>query len=917
MSNNLSLNIQTIKRQISIFAALMNSKGKIISKIAGLRLHIFYMVIIMLAITNSGYCQSVSASASDTLKTFKDSLHKDSLRVDTLSMSKDSLSGDSLGSDSSKNKSLESSLGIRISKDALPAVVKAEAEDSAVMDMKKNKFYLYGKSQVNYQEMQLNAGKIIYDQSSNLVDALPSIDTSGNIKERPAFAQGKEKFTYDSLLYNFKSKRAKVHNVRTQYGEGYMFSKQVKRNPDQSVYAYKSVYTTCALDTPHFGIVARKVKVIPGHIIACGPANIMIEGVPTPLFLPFGLFPVSQTQKSGFVLPAYTVEEARGLGLTGGGYYFYLNDHADLLMQSNIYTKGSYLLSGLSNYSDIYHYHGNVFVSYASNKTGENFEPGATTTNDFILRWTHSTDPKAKPGENFNVSVNAGTSTYYSNNSYDPNQILQNQLSSNISYSKNWIGTPFSLTVSALHNQNTQTRQVNVTLPSLNFHVTQINPFQSKKRIGTHWYDKITTSYTLDMQNRTTFYDSAFSFNTLDMKQFQNGVHHSIPISASYTVLRFINMSFSVNYNEYWNTRRIYQGFDQALDRIDTIADQQGFYASRDFNAGVQFSTRIYGMKTFKSGRLKGIRHVMTPSVGFTYRPDFANSPFNYYYQAQIDSYRFATMSPYQNSIIGYPPSGKQGLMSMALNNNLQIKVRSSKDTVTGYKNVTLIDGFSINTAYNAAVDSFQWSDLTMSFRTNVMDKVNISANADYDAYALDYATGQRLRETVWDQGTGLARFKNASLALGSNFHSKPLNSAKNPSNSEEYNRIVRNAGYNDYVDLNIPWSINFSYALSMNNSWLGYYRDTTVLSHNITFQGDCNLTERWKLTFSSSYNFTTKELGITSIDIYRDLHCWQMHLQAIPFGPRKSYNFTLNVKASTLQDLKLMRRRDFRDAAQ
>jgi len=539
-----------------------------------------------------------------------------------------------------------------------------------------------------------------------------------------------------------------------------------------------------------------------------------------------------------------------------------------------------------------------------------------------MLNWAHHSDPKAIPGQSFNASLEVGTSSYYSNNSYDPNQILQNQYQSNISYSKNWQGTPFGLTISGLHNQNTLNKQINVTLPSVNFHVTQINPFQSKKRVGTHWYDKITASYTLDLENRTTFYDSTASFaNFFNSNNFQSGIHHSIPVSASYTIFRYINMSFNVNYNEYWYKEKLYQRWDNTDQKVDST-DMKGFYTARDFNAGVTFSTRIYGMKMFKHSKLRGIRHVITPSIGFTYHPDFGASPYNYYYRTHLDSstnpLTQTYLSPYATSIVGVPPLGKVGSVGLGLNNNLQIKVRSSKDTVTGFKNVTLIDALGITTSYNPAVDSFRWSPIGLNFRTNVADKINISSSASFDPYAFDYDQGRRLPQTMEDKGFGLARFTNATLALGSNFHSKPKGGGPNPTNSEEYGRIIRNAGYNDYVDFNIPWSYNFSYSLSADKSYNPISkRDTTVFSQTLTLQGELQITSRWKVTGNTGYNFTYKQLTLTSIDVYRDLHCWQMHFQTVPFGPRKSFSFTLNVKSAVLQDLKLLRRRDYRDSPQ
>ncbi len=875
------------------------------------------VVIFLLCSSPVAFAQTIidTANANTTGLAAKDSAHT---VADTIAL-KNILRKDSVANanDTSSIKRLEDSLGIKISRDALPNPVKADAVDSTVMDVKSNLFYLYGQAQVNYQDLQLNAGQISYQQSNNIVTAQPIFDSAGTAVDKPSFSQGSEKFTYDSLQYNFKSKRAIVRNVRTQYGEGFVISQQIKRNPDQSIFGWRNVYTTCALDTPHFGIVARKIKVIPGKIIATGSANIVIEGIPTPIYLPFGLFPISQTQKSGFILPTYTIEQARGLGLTNGGYYFYLSDHADLLTEANIYTKGSYAVSGVSTYKSIYQYSGGVSFSYALNKTGQDYEPGATTSKDFMLNWRHQTDAKASPGESFNASVQAGTSTFYSNNSYDPNQILQNQFSSNISYAKSWQGTPFSLTLSALHSQDTRTRLVNVTLPSLNFHVTQFNPFQNKRRTKIKWYDKITSSYSLDGNNRTSFYDSSFHLNRLGLNDFHNGVHQNIPISASYTVLRFINMSFSVNYNEYWNTERLYQNYDLGTKGIDSNY-QRGFYTARDFNANVSFSTRIYGQKMFKTGKLRGIRHVLTPNVGFGYHPDFGASPYNYAYKSRIDSLNnYQTITPFINAI-GVPPIGKSGAVTFGLNNNLQIKVRSSKDTVSGFKNVTLIDGLGISSSYNIAADSFKLAPFALNFRTNILDKINISSSANYDPYVQDLSTGRDVDRLMAENGSGLARFTSAQFSLGSNFHSKPLKtSGPSPTTSEEYNRVMRNNGAKDYVDFNIPWSFNFNYVLTANKSYTYYSRkDTLILAQNITLQGDFSITERTKITVNSGFNISTHQITFTSIDIYRDLHCWQMHIQAIPFGDRKSYNFTLNVKSAVLQDLKLTRRRDYRDAA-
>jgi lipopolysaccharide assembly outer membrane protein LptD (OstA) len=895
----------------------MSLSGKFISNFSSLhRFACCVATIFIIFITNTGYCQSErtkphigntsvdsAAVSADTIK-LNGGIPVDTTGVDSVAVT-----------DSARRKSLEESMGIRISPDALPAIVKADARDSAVLDMEHDVFYLYGKANVKYEDMELSAGQVNYTQATSVVTAAPNDVVKDTGTDRPSFKQGTEKFTYDSMQYNFKSKRAIVRNVNSKYGEGYVHSEQVKRNPDQSIYGSRSIYTTCALDTPHFGIWAKKIKVIPGRVIVSGPANLNIEGVPTPLYLPFGIFPVSTKQKSGFILPTYTLEQQRGFGLINGGYYFYINDNVDLFTQANLYTKGSYALSGISDYNRLYHYRGALRMSYAYNKTGEDFEPNSSITKGFMVNWTHNSDDKAVPGQSFRASVEAGSSTFYSQNSYDPNQVLKNQYQSNITYAKNWMNHPFGLTISALHNQNTQSKQINVTLPSMNFYVNQFNPFQSKNAVGSHWYDKISTSYSMDLQNRTTFYDSTLNLADLSLSNFQNGIKHSVPVSASYTILRYLFMSFSVNYNEYWLSNRIYQQYNDATEKLDSV-NSNGFYATRDFSAGVDFNTRIYGMKMFKNGSLRGIRHVLRPNIGLSYRPDFAKAPFNYYYRsrpnANIDS---IYMSPYPTSVVGGPPQGKSATMSFGLENNLQIKVRSVKDTVAGFKNVILIDGLGLGTSYNAAADSFNWSDLTVNFRTSVLGKINITSSAVYSAYAFDYDQGHRLNKLMIDQGTGVGRFRTARTSAGTNFHSKPKGGAKNPTNSEEYARVMRNAGYNEYVDFNIPWSLNVSYSLDVTRQYTAFsHRDTTVLNHTLTFNGELQVTERWRLVFSSGYNFDEKALTQTSIDVYRDLHCWQMHFQTYPFGPRKFFNFTLNVKSTVLQDLKLVRRRDFRD---
>lgn len=878
----------------------MSLCGKIISKKASIhRLYCFWAVIFVF-VSISGIAQVKPITTQDSISAISDTLSSDSLNVKVDSTIK------------AKKRP-----GVRISKDALSDVVVATAKDSMVMNLDSNLYYLYGKAKVTYEDKVLEAGQVTYNQSNNNVTASPQFDTSGRAIEKPTFTQGQEKIIYDSLQYNFRSKRAIVRNANTQYGEGFLHSEQIKRNPDQSIYGLHNIYTTCALDTPHFGISAKKIKVIPGKVAASGPANIEIEGVPTPLFLPFGLFPISEKHRSGFILPTYTVEQNRGLGLLNGGYYFHISDKLDFLTQLNLFSKGSWQASGSTNYKNIYHYSGEFQLQYAYNKQGESYEPGSTLSKDFMVNWAHRTDPKAKPGQSFNASVRVGTSSFYSNTSYDPLQVVDNQFMSNLSYNKSWQGKPFNLAVSALHNQNTRDGLVNVTLPSIAFNVSSIAPFQSKSYVGKpRWFDKISFSYTLNAQNKTSFYDSLFDINTL---RFSNGISHSIPISANYTLLRYINTSFNIPYNEYWYTEEIRQQYNPVTDKMDSTITK-GFFTARDFSFSVPLSTRIYGMKLFKKGKIRGIRHILEPRVDFTYRPDFGATGFNYYYNTQTDSNKYESLYRFQTSdFVGTIGKGEQRRLGFGINNNLQMKIRSRKDTVSGFKNITLIDGYSITSAYNFAADSLQWSPINMSFRTNVLDKILITAGANFDQYGINKATDRSYAyTTMWQRGDGFARFTDAGISLSTSLTSRPKSKDKTIAPSAK-DGIVFNPDYYNYVDFDIPWSINFSYSLNLSNQYQTVTKKDSLLvsAHNITFGGEFNVTPRWKVSFISGYNLIDKQLQITRIQIFRDLHCWAMRLETVPFGPQKNYNFTINVKAAVLQDLKLMRRRDFRDSVQ
>lgn len=800
-----------------------------------------------------------------------------------------------------------------LSKDKLDHVVNYHSRDSIVYDAREKKLHLFQQAEIGYDDIKVQADYIFYEQDSSRMTALEVKAELSDSNAKPRITQGQESSTFSSLFYNFKSRRALVENAYSQYGEGFILSEQVKRNNDESINGFRNIYTTCNAEVPHFGIAAKRIKIIPNKVAVSGSANLVIEEIPTPLYLPFGLFPLKQGQRSGFKLPTYDMSENLGFGLREGGYYFAINDHVDLLALADIYALGTWRAGVVSSYLYRYRFNGSFSFNYAYNKIGESFEPGSQTSRNFFLTWSHSINPNVIPGSTFNANVNIGSSRYQVNNSHDANLYLNNNYNSSISYSKTWKNKPFSFSAALRHNQNTQTRLVQVTLPDLNFSVNQIFPFQWRKDILTpRWYEKISANYQVSLQNRLDFYDSTFSLNRLKFSDFNNGMQHRIPVQASYNVMKFFNLAFNVNYNEYWYTKRLFKQYNFETDKLDTMR-RDGFFTAREFDASTSLSTRIYGTKIFKRGSIRGIRHVLTPSVSLNYRPDFGSPFFNYYYNSFTDrNFTNTRLSYFEGGLFGYPRDGRVGGIGFNLGNTLQMKIRDKKDTVNGVKKLNLIDGLNISGLYNLAVDSFRWSNIAISYRTTLFETVNISGSMIYSPYMLNKETGARSPKYLIQHKAGLLRFETASLAVGGSLPFKRKNQAAQQ-NETQANAIGQR--YSDYVDFNIPWNLSVNYNLSLTKRFVvKSQKDTLLVNQDLNFFGDVNLTPNWKIGLRSGYDFVQKKISFTSFDIYRDLHCWEMRLNLIPFGYQKSYNFALNVKSSVLQDLKLLRRRDFRD---
>ncbi len=821
-------------------------------------------------------------------------------------------------------ESLEQQWGIKISRDALPSKVKTHARDSTIIQAREKKIYLHGDAKIEFQDLTLQSGHTRFDNTSKEVTAYPAFDTAGKRISIQEFQQGEEKFQYDTLRYNFLSKRAIVRNARMHYGEGFIQSRQVKRNDDGSIFGWKNVYTTCNIpDHPHFGIRANRIKQIPNRMTVSGPANIEIQEIPTPLFLPFGIFPTNKAQKSGFILPTYSMENNRGLGLQKGGYFLMLNPRVNSTVLMDVFSSGSWGIFTSTQYAERYKYSGNFNVNYSHTIFGEEFELNHQSKKDFKVTWDHRMDPKARPGTTFSAEVRVGTQNFNMINGMNANVVLDNQYTSNISYGKSWIGKPYSFTASMRHSQSTLTRRVTVSLPEMIFYLGQFSPFQRKNQVGApKWYEKPTISYSVTFKNTVNFYDSMF--NQLRPRDFNNGLLHSVNLQANYNVLKFFTLNFSVPYTEYWNTRKEIMTFNPTLRQDDT-AMENGFFATRYFSTSASLNTRIYGMFMFKKGRISGIRHVMMPRVSLSYTPSFARDPFNYMYTYMDESGRVSYRSPFTSSPISGPSSFQEmGNISFDLVNTLQAKRRLSDTTAKSDKAIiNLIDGLSVNVMYNMIADTNKLSDIRLDFRTLLFKRLNLSSNATFTPYK--YAGNQRTRYYLWDTDRKLTQLHNASITLGISFdgtnkkrgtESDTTNLGKDE-DTETYRNMMKNGGYKDYYDFNIPWNLSINGSLRVYRQFKNDGTDTLIFAPNLTFNGGLNLTERWKVTVASGIDFTNMKkisLGYTQLTVIRDLHCWQMSLNLVPFGQLRSFYFSLNVKASILQDLKLTRRRSFQD---
>lgn len=822
------------------------------------------------------------------------------------------------------------------SPDALESTVDYSAVDSIRFEVKQQKVFMHTGSDISYQDINLKADYVELDFRKTQIYATGAEDSVGNKVGTPVFQMGENTFESKVMRYNYETKQGLIQKIITQDGEGYLHGTTVKVMPNKVTNISKGSYTTCNLEHPHFEFRFNKAKAIPDKKIVTGPAYFVVEDVPTPIALPFGLFPNKKGQTSGIIIPTFGESANRGFYLENGGYYWAINEYLDFKIIGEIYSLGSWAIKPYLNYRKRYKFNGMFNMNYAINLLGEKGSPDFSRNKDFSVRWIHNQDAKARPNSRFSANVNLVSNKYNKFNPVSTNNYLSNTFQSSINYSTSFNGKYF-LTTTLNHSQNTITHEVNLTLPKITFNVNQFYPLRKKDRVGgKKWTDNISFKYDLNTENRISTLDSLIFKEDLS-KKMRNGVKHTIAISSgAIKVFKNFIWSNSVRYNERWYSESHVKNWSNdtlfvdddpvyGYVKTDTIS---GFNTVRDFSFSSNLNTTIYGMFAFSKGPVKAIRHVIRPSISFSMRPDFSNSEWGYYKYYIGENGEKVLYSMYDGFVYNTAPKGKQGSIGFSLKNNLEMKVKSAKDTITGTKKIVLIEDLALTTSYNLALDSVNLSAISLNGRTTLFKNMQIRFSGRWDPYALN-ENRQRINKFEWQVNQRLLRpesFKwdvSFNLKLNSEMLTgkpSPVKEKESDMGTEEELRDV-NENLEGYVDWNVPWSVNLSYIFSNTTSYTYYngYWDYNIEKNNTLVQtlainGDINVTPKWKFGFNTNFNIQDGEFSYTSLNIYRDLHCWQMSFNWIPFGFRQSWNFTINIKASILQDLKLDKKRDYRD---
>lgn len=850
------------------------------------------------------------------------------------------------------------------------APVTYSASDSLVYDAKNKVAHLYGSAQVKYENMDLASDRISMDIDKSNVKAMGTADSTaeGGVKGKPVFKMGSDEYDTDTIKFNFKSKKALINNVYTEQQDGFLSGMRSKRDSSGVIYLQHGRYTTCDDPHPDFYISLSRAKVRPGKDVVFGPAYLVVCDVPMPFAIPYGFFPFTKSYSSGFIMPTYGDESDRGFYLRDGGYYFAINDKWDLKLLGEIYTKGSWGLSAASNYRKRYKYSGSFYFSYQDTKTGDKGMPDFTEQESFKLQWSHRQDSKANPYSSLSASVNFASTSYERNNLnslYNPQSMTQSTRTSSVNWSTNFSSIGMSLTATTNLSQNMRNSSLAVTLPDLNINIARFYPFRRKKMVGDErWYEKIALSYTGHVSNSiSTKEDLLFKSNLI--KDWRNGWEHRIPVSANFTLFKYINISPNFNFTDRMYTNKVTKSWDEQK-QVEVADTTYGFHNVYNWNMSISASTKLYGFwvpnRKLFGDKIQAIRHVLSPTVSFSYAPDFGASRYGYW-----DTYQktdangnvsLVSYSPYQNSLFGVPGKGKQGSISFTLGNNLEMKVKSDKDS-TGFKKISLIDAFDINMSYNTAAKVRPWSDLGIDLRLKWWKNYTYSMHAVFATYAyeLDEQGNPYVgTHTEWGKGR-FGRFQGMSQNFSFTLTPDKLkklfgggddSDSENSRNRDDDEGVDTNIETNidddmeagkhgakkkggkaktdddGYMAFNMPWSLSVGYGITMreddtrrekfNESTMRYpYKFTQTLN----FSGNVRISDGWNISFSSGYDFENKAMSMTTASLQRDLHCFNMSCSVV-LAPYTSYNFTFRCNASTLTDaLKYDKRSGYSNAVQ
>jgi lipopolysaccharide assembly outer membrane protein LptD (OstA) len=833
------------------------------------------------------------------------------------------------------------------------------ANDSTHIDKKNGIMHLYGKARVIYETFELDAEYIRYDSKNNIIFARGVKNDKGKYYGRPIFKMGADGTGIaDSISYNTKTGKGNVDGIFKEQEGGFFTGGRTKVQPDNEFHVSGTTYSTCNLPEPHYGLHITKGIATENHIIT-GPVYFEFERIPMPLGLPFAFFPKPNKKSSGFILPTPGEDATKGFSLTNGGYYVILSDYWDAKVTGNIFTNGSYDLNLATNYLKRYKYGGNLNLAYSSTRNGLEGTPEFKPQKNFHIGWTHSQNANARPGTTFSASVNAGTSTYFSttaaNATYDINQIAQNTLSSSIAYGKVFGDGLFNLTAALSHSQETQAKTISLTLPQVSLNMSTLTPFYGKNSVGEQkWYQKLTVGYSLQASNTVNTKEDML-FDKDGLKRFKNGFQHNIPISLPFNLFQYLNFNTSINYNERWyfqtvNNRYLENPTGSPTVVTDTV---NGFKRAGEYTLSTGMSTKLYFRKKFANmGKIKGFSHVMTPNLSFSYKPDFSSSNFGYYKDQElytndlrpgksvrtgryVEDYQGKRLkySIFEQGIYGGPSAGKQASIGFSLDNNVELKVASAKDTTgTGEKKIPIIQGLTFSSSYNFVADSMKLAPISFGGRSQFTDKLGFNFSGSLSPYTVKnvgtVANAGTANQTILPSyrevdSYRLPRITSITFSTDFSFNPEALKSRnknvedvknKTPAagrTQEETDRLQAiSRDPNAFVDFNIPWNIALSYSFNYSNP-LGR-KETRTISNTLNFNGDFNLTPKWKIQFNSGYDFKAKNISYTSFAIYRDLHCWDLSASWIPFGAYQSYSIDIKVKASVLQDLKLSKRKGY-----